>query len=466
MSYNEQIRDANDQIDALYIMKRSGQRVPFDRSKIINAIRKANHAMSMPSEQLSDDAIETIATNIQRLTKHTNRDFSVEEIQNLVENELMESGKHNLARAYITYRYTHNERRKASTLDNRIKALIEGTSEDAKQENSNKNPTILSVQRDYMAGEWSRHYTETELLPPDIVEAHKDGIIHFHDSDYFAQHEHNCELINLDDMLQNGTKLSGTPIYKPRSFRTACNLASQIVSSVASLQFGGQTITLSHLASFVDVSRQKIRKRLMEECKAEHIDASFEQICNMAEKELAKEIEDGCQIIQYQLITLQTTNGQAPFVTVFMYLHEVPEGQLRDDLATIIEVMLRQRYQGINTGNGVFLTPAFPKLIYVLQEDNIDPGTPYYYLTELAAKCTAKRMVPDYISEKIMLELKGDVYPVMGCRSALTPDRFSETYGNIANAKNYEEGKHKYYGRFNQGRHYAPYPCERVMTSH
>ena len=451
MSYNEQIRDANDQIDALYIMKRSGQRVPFDRSKIINAIRKANHAMSMPSEQLSDDAIETIATNIQRLAKHTNRDFSVEEIQNLVENELMESGKHNLARAYITYRYTHNERRKASTLDNRIKALIEGTSEDAKQENSNKNPTILSVQRDYMAGEWSRHYTETELLPPDIVEAHKDGIIHFHDSDYFAQHEHNCELINLDDMLQNGTKLSGTPIYKPRSFRTACNLASQIVSSVASLQFGGQTITLSHLASFVDVSRQKIRKRLMEECKAEHIDASFEQICNMAEKELAKEIEDGCQIIQYQLITLQTTNGQAPFVTVFMYLHEVPEGQLRDDLATIIEVMLRQRYQGINTGNGVFLTPAFPKLIYVLQEDNIDPGTPYYYLTELAAKCTAKRMVPDYISEKIMLELKGDVYPVMGCRSALTPDRFSETYGNIANAKNYEEGKHKYYGRFNQG---------------
>lgn len=451
MSYNEQIRDANDQIDALYIMKRSGQRVPFDRSKIINAIRKANHAMSMPSEQLSDDAIETIATNIQRLAKRTNRDFSVEEIQNLVENELMESGKHNLARAYITYRYTHNERRKASTLDNRIKALIEGTSEDAKQENSNKNPTILSVQRDYMAGEWSRHYTETELLPPDIVEAHKDGIIHFHDSDYFAQHEHNCELINLDDMLQNGTKLSGTPIYKPRSFRTACNLASQIVSSVASLQFGGQTITLSHLAPFVDVSRQKIRKRLMEECKAEHIDASFEQICNMAEKELAKEIEDGCQIIQYQLITLQTTNGQAPFVTVFMYLHEVPEGQLRDDLATIIEVMLRQRYQGINTGNGVFLTPAFPKLIYVLQEDNIDPGTPYYYLTELAAKCTAKRMVPDYISEKIMLELKGDVYPCMGCRSFLTPDRFSETYGNIANAKNYEEGKHKYYGRFNQG---------------
>lgn len=451
MSYNEQIRDANDQIDALYIMKRSGQRVPFDRSKIINAIRKANHAMSMPSEQLSDDAIETIATNIQRLAKHTNRDFSVEEIQNLVENELMESGKHNLARAYITYRYTHNERRKASTLDNRIKALIEGTSEDAKQENSNKNPTILSVQRDYMAGEWSRHYTETELLPPDIVEAHKEGIIHFHDSDYFAQHEHNCELINLDDMLQNGTKLSGTPIYKPRSFRTACNLASQIVSSVASLQFGGQTITLSHLAPFVDVSRQKIRKRLMEECKAEHIDASFEQICNMAEKELAKEIEDGCQIIQYQLITLQTTNGQAPFVTVFMYLHEVPEGQLRDDLATIIEVMLRQRYQGINTGNGVFLTPAFPKLIYVLQEDNIDPGTPYYYLTELAAKCTAKRMVPDYISEKIMLELKGDVYPCMGCRSFLTPDRFSETYGNIANAKNYEKGKHKYYGRFNQG---------------
>lgn len=451
MSYNEQIRDANDQIDALYIMKRSGQRVPFDRSKIINAVRKANHAMSMPSEQLSDDAIETIATNIQRLAKRTNRDFSVEEIQNLVENELMESGKHNLARAYITYRYTHNERRKASTLDNRIKALIEGTSEDAKQENSNKNPTILSVQRDYMAGEWSRHYTETELLPPDIVEAHKDGIIHFHDSDYFAQHEHNCELINLDDMLQNGTKLSGTPIYKPRSFRTACNLASQIVSSVASLQFGGQTITLSHLAPFVDVSRQKIRKRLMEECKAEHIDASFEQICNIAEKELAKEIEDGCQIIQYQLITLQTTNGQAPFVTVFMYLHEVPEGQLRDDLATIIEVMLRQRYQGINTGNGVFLTPAFPKLIYVLQEDNIDPGTPYYYLTELAAKCTAKRMVPDYISEKIMLELKGDVYPCMGCRSFLTPDRFSETHGNIANAKNYEEGKHKYYGRFNQG---------------
>lgn len=450
MSYNKQIREAN-QTDCLYILKRSGQRVIFNKNKIIEAIRKANKAISITSEQLPEEKIQEIATNIQRLAANTNRDFSVEEIQNLVENELMTTGKHNLARAYITYRYTHNQKRNASTLDNRIKSLIEGTSEDVKQENSNKNPTILSVQRDYMAGEWSRHYTENELLPPDILEAHKDGIIHFHDTDYFAQHEHNCELINLDDMLQNGTKLSGTPIYKPKSFRTACNLASQIVSSVASLQYGGQTITLSHLAPFVDISRQKIRKRLTETFNNEGIDIPFQKICDIAEKELKKEIEDGCQIIQYQLITLQTTNGQAPFVTVFMYLHEVPEGQLRDDLATIIETMLKQRHQGINTGDGTFLTPAFPKLIYVLQDDNIDPGTPYYYLTELAARCTTKRMVPDYISEKIMLKLKGDVYPCMGCRSFLTPDRFSETYKNLANAKNYKENTHKYYGRFNQG---------------
>ena len=379
-------------------------------------------------------------------------DFSVEEIQDMVENAIMSKEKYNLARAYITYRYVHNERRNGNTLDKRIIAILENDSEDAKEENSNKNPTVLSVQRDYMAGEWSRHYTEEYLLPKDIMEAHREGIIHFHDSDYFAQHEGNCCLINLEDMLENGTKLSDTPIYRPRSFATACTLTSQIVSSVASSQYGGQTITLSHLAPFVDVSRQKIRTRLIKEFAEEGISADLDKIDHITEQELRKEVEAGCQTIQYQLITLQTTNGQAPFVTVFMYLNEVPEGQLRDDLALIIEVMLKQREAGIQTGNGIALTPAFPKLIYVLQENNIDPGTPYYHLTELAAACTAKRMVPDYISEKIMIELKGDTYPCMGCRSFLTPDRFTDAgIGNIAHAKNWKRGKHKYYGRFNQG---------------
>lgn len=412
--YDEDLRDAN-QTENLYIMKRSGKRVPFDQQKIIQAIRKANGDMSIPSDTLPEKDIQEIALGIKKSAGRAGRDFSVEEIQDMVENAIMSKEKYNLARAYITYRYVHNERRNGNTLDKRIIAILENDSEDAKEENSNKNPTVLSVQRDYMAGEWSRHYTEEYLLPKDIMEAHREGIIHFHDSDYFAQHEGNCCLINLEDMLENGTKLSDTPIYRPRSFATACTLTSQIVSSVASSQYGGQTITLSHLAPFVDVSRQKIRTRLIKEFAEEGISADLDKIDHITERELRKEVEAGCQTIQYQLITLQTTNGQAPFVTVFMYLNEVPEGQLRDDLALIIEVMLKQREAGIQTGNGIALTPAFPKLIYVLQENNIDPGTPYYHLTELAAACTAKRMVPDYISEKIMMELKGDTYPCMGC---------------------------------------------------
>lgn len=436
----------------LHIIKRSGKRMPFETSKIHNAIQKANDAIAIHSEQLTENEIYQITDRIYKMALKAGRDFSVEEIQDKVEDELMALRKYALARSYITYRYTHNQQRNANTLDKRIKALIENESEDAKQENSNKNPTILSVQRDYMAGEWSRHYTDEYLLPSDIKQAHQDGIIHFHDSDYFAQKEHNCCLINLDDMLQNGTRLSGTPIYKPKSFATACNLASQIIAQVASAQYGGQTITLSHLAPFVDISRQKLKTRLSKEMTDAGIPFTHEQLNTIVNTELRKEIEAGCQTIQYQLITLQTTNGQAPFVTLFMYLHEVPEGQIRDDLAIIIEVMLRQRYEGIDNSKGIKLTPAFPKLIYVLQEDNINKNAPYYYLTELAAKCTTKRMVPDYISEKIMLKLKGDVYPCMGCRSFLTPDRFTNNdIPNIAHAMNYEPGKHKYYGRFNQG---------------
>jgi ribonucleoside-triphosphate reductase len=339
-----------------------------------------------------------------------------------------------------------------SDIDQKIAGVVERDNEEVKQENSNKNPTILSVQRDYMAGEWSRYYTNQYLLPDDILQAHKEGIIHFHDADYFAQHMHNCDLVNLDDMLQNGTCISGTRIDKPHSFVTACTVASQIVAQVASSQYGGQTITMSHLAPFVDISRKRIAKRLGEEFKTAGIETTDEKFNELVESELRKEVESGCQTIQYQLITLQSTNGQAPFVTVFLYLHEVPEGQLRDDLALIIEIMLKQRILGVKDRTGAYITPAFPKLIYVLQDDNIDPGTPYYYLTELAAKCTAKRMVPDYISEKKMKELKGDVYPCMGCRSFLTPDRFTDAgIGNIANAKDFVPGQHKYYGRFNQG---------------
>lgn len=451
--YDENL-DGNMGIEEIkvHVMKRSGERVPFDKEKIKAAIVKANKEEGIPTERLSEQQIDDIVTGIEKDAWNADRDLSVEEIQDKVEDALMGSGKSKVARLYITYRYKHNEMRKMSNIDQKIAGVVERDNEEVKQENSNKNPTVLSVQRDYMAGEWSRYYTGRYLLPEDITDAHKEGVIHFHDADYFAQHMHNCCLVNLEDMLQNGTCISGTHIDSPKSFATACTVASQIVAQVASSQYGGQTITMSHLAPFVDISRQKIRKRLGSELEAAGVRIDDEKFNEIVEKEVRKEVESGCQTIQYQLITLQSTNGQAPFVTVFMYIHEAPEGQTRDDLALIIEVMLNQRILGVKDKNGVFITPAFPKLIYVLQEDNIKEGTPYFYLTELAARCTARRMVPDYISEKKALELKGDVYPCMGCRSFLTPDRFTDAgVGNVAEALNYKEGKHKYYGRFNQG---------------
>ncbi len=454
MMYYDETLDGNMSVDEpkICVMKRSGERVPFDREKIVQAVKSANNEVGIASERLTEEEINGIAYGIYKDAVNAGRDLSVEEIQDKVEDALMASGKFRVARLYITYRYKHAEVRKMSDIDQKIAGVVERDNEEVKQENSNKNPTILSVQRDYMAGEWSRYYTNQYLLPDDILQAHKEGIIHFHDADYFAQHMHNCDLVNLDDMLQNGTCISGTRIDKPHSFVTACTVASQIVAQVASSQYGGQTITMSHLAPFVDISRKRIAKRLGEEFKTAGIETTDEKFNELVESELRKEVESGCQTIQYQLITLQSTNGQAPFVTVFLYLHEVPEGQLRDDLALIIEIMLKQRILGVKDRTGAYITPAFPKLIYVLQDDNIDPGTPYYYLTELAAKCTAKRMVPDYISEKKMKELKGDVYPCMGCRSFLTPDRFTDAgIGNIANAKDFVPGQHKYYGRFNQG---------------
>lgn len=399
----------------IYIMKRSGERVPFDKTKIIVAISKANAEVGIKSQQVSDDTIKMIANHIEQAAIDTNRDYSVEEIQDMVEDELMDTDKHMVARRYITYRYRHNQKRDNNGLDKRILAILQNKSDDAKEENSNKNTTIISVQRDYMAGEWSRYYTEEYLLPKEITEAHKLGIIHFHDSDYAAMSLHNCCLINLDDMLQNGTQISGTAIDRPKSFLTTCTVASQVIAQVASMQYGGQTISLAHIAPFVDVSRRKIRKRYRDEWTAIGIPFTEEQLEAFVAKELLKEVEAGCQTIQYQLITLQTTNGQAPFVSIFMYLNEVPEGQTRDDLALIIETMLKQRIKGIKDKTGHYITPAFPKLLYVLQEDNITEDGKYWYLTHLAAQCTAKRMVPDYISEKIMLELKGDVYPCMGC---------------------------------------------------
>lgn len=438
----------------LYVRKRSGERVAFDSEKIIKAINSANQDISIEAEKIDPALIQSISNEVKAYASTIDRDLSVEEIQDRVENDLMKSGKYAVARAYITYRYQHNEdrKKKKSDLDKKISSLIDLHNEDVKQENSNKNPTILSVQRDYMAGEWSRYYTNKYLLPEDIREANDNGLIHFHDADYFAQHRHNCDLINLEDRLQNGTCISGTHIDKPHSFLTACTVTSQIVAQVASSQYGGQSITLSHLAPFVNESRKKIAARLKAELSTSNIPVNQDQFNHLVEQEVYKEIEAGCQTIQYQLITLQSTNGQAPFVSVFMYLHEVPEGQTRKDLATIIEIRLKQRILGVKDRTGVYITPAFPKLIYVLQDDNIEPGTPYYYLTELAAKCTAKRRVPDYISEKKALELKGDCYPCMGCRSFLTPDRFTDKgIGNIANAENYHPNKHKYYGRFNQG---------------
>ena len=433
------------------IIKRNGSEVTFDVAKIENAIRKAN--MEVPEdERLTEREIRFASLNVTDECMESGHTVTVEEVQDLVEDQLMALDHFEVARKYIIYRYVQNQKRQKNTTDDKILALIECNNEEVKQENSNKNPTVVSVQRDYMAGEVSKDLTMRDLLPAEVVQAHEQGIIHFHDADYFAQHMHNCCLVNLDDMLQNGTCISGTHIDTPRSFATACTVASQIVAQVASSQYGGQTITLSHLAPFVDVSRKKIAKRLKSELSAAGVEIDDRQFRTLVEKEVRTEVESGCQTIQYQLITLQSTNGQAPFVTVFMYLHEVPEGQVRDDLALIIEVMLNQRILGVKDRSGVYITPAFPKLIYVLQEDNIREGTPYFYLTELAARCTAKRMVPDYISEKKALELKGDCYPCMGCRSFLTPDRFTATgIGNISGSRDYVEGQRKYYGRFNQG---------------
>lgn len=573
----------------LFIMKRSGERVPFEESKIVRAIEKANAEVTIPLEKMSEEKIEEIAAQIKRDAENAGRDLSVEEIQDKVEDSLMIAGYCTLARLYITYRYKHNLDRKKSTLDKKIESLINvkvnkdgsvsGGNDEVNQENSNKDTKVLSVQRDYMAGEWSREYTNRNLLPEDVVNAHRSGLIHVHDTDYMAQPEHNCFssktefvtrngvvsfadckdgqvvevldkdgvwreatvkcygkqklqnvilkkddeeklvsctanhrwilsdetvttalkegdvlyghlwkvdsittcdgaledvwcveepvthsftlaggivtgnccLINLEDMLQNETCISGTKIERPKSFMTASTVASQIIAQVASSQYGGQTISLAHLAPFVDISRQKILKRLSKEMSDIGIEVTEEKLKELAEKEVRKEVENGCQTLQYQLITLQTTNGQAPFVTVFMYLNEAKNEREKEDLALLIEVMFKQRMLGVKDSSGYYITPAFPKLIYCLQEDNISEDGKYWYLTELAAKCTAKRMVPDYISEKKMLELKGDVYPSMGCRSFLTPDRCSEKVGNIAHALNYEEGKHKYYGRFNQG---------------
>ncbi|MBR1482913.1 MAG: anaerobic ribonucleoside-triphosphate reductase [Ruminococcus sp.] len=432
------------------IIKRNGSEETFNIEKIINAIRKANNAADVPS--LTEEQIADVADYVEYKCNKIKRAVSVEEIQDMVEDQLMAKGAFELARRYVRYRYNRSLVRKANTTDNRILSLIECNNEEVKQENSNKNPTVNSVQRDYMAGEVSRDLTRRILLSPDIVEADKQGLIHFHDSDYFAQHMHNCDLVNLEDMLQNGTVISDTLIEKPHSFSTACNIATQIIAQVASNQYGGQSISLTHLAPFVQISREKIRKETLAEIAEMGVEISEEKMNAIVEERLRKEVNRGVQTIQYQVVTLLTTNGQAPFVTVYMYLNEAEDEQQKADLALIIEETLKQRYQGVKNEAGVWITPAFPKLIYVLEEDNISEDSKYWYLTELAAKCTAKRMVPDYISEKVMLELKGDVYTCMGCRSFLTPDRFTDAgVGNIANAGNYVEGKHKYYGRFNQG---------------
>ena len=433
------------------IIKRNGSEATFDIVKIIAAVTKANNVVS-EDERLTPMQIRRIAESVENSCLSMNRALSVEEIQDLVENQIMAHGAFEVAKNYITYRYTRTLVRKSNTTDEKILSLIESNNEEVKQENSNKNPTVNAVQRDYMAGEVSKDLTARVLLPQDIVDAHNEGIIHFHDADYFAQHMHNCDLVNLEDMLQNGRVISGTLIEKPHSFSTACNIATQIIAQIASNQYGGQSISLTHLAPFVDISRQKIRRSVLEEIKSFGVQPSEEAITNVVETRLRDEIRRGVQTIQYQVVTLLTTNGQAPFITVFMYLNEARSEQEKRDLAVIIEEMLEQRYQGVKNEQGVWVTPAFPKLIYVLEEDNIHDDSPYYYLTQLAAKCTARRMVPDYISEKKMLELKGDVYPCMGCRSFLTPDRFTDAgVGNIANAGNYVPGKHKYYGRFNQG---------------
>ena len=433
------------------IIKRSGSENEFDADKIIAAISKAN--TEVPTmERLSEEQIAEIASNVESICEEMHRALNVEEIQDLVEDQIMNKRAFALARKYITYRYNRALVRKSNSTDKQILSLIECDNEEVMQENSNKNPVINSTQRDYMAGEVSRDLSARILLPKDIVKAHQEGLIHFHDSDYYAQHMHNCDLVNLEDMLQNGTVITGTLIEKPHSFATACNIATQIVAQVASNQYGGQSISLAHLAPFVQTSRVKIRKIVKTEMESIGFEPTQEQLDKIVEDRLRDEIRRGVQTIQYQVVTLLTTNGQAPFVTVFMYLGEAKNDQERHDLAMIIEETLRQRIQGVKNEKGVWVTPAFPKLIYVLEEQNIHEDSPYWYLTKLAAECTAKRMVPDYISEKKMRELKGDVYTCMGCRSFLTPDRFTDAgIGNIANAKNYQPGKHKYYGRFNQG---------------
>ena len=433
------------------IIKRNGAEVPFDIQKIEVAVTKANNSVA-EADRMTPVQIGRIAESVELQCQKMNRAPTVEEIQDMVEHHIMAHGAFEVAKHYITYRYTRSLVRKANTTDDKILSLIECNNEEAKQENSNKNPVVNSTQRDYMAGEVSRDITNRLLLPQDIVEAHEEGIIHFHDTDYFAQHMHNCDLVNLEDMLQNGTVITGTMIEKPHSFATACNIATQIVAQVASNQYGGQSISLTHLAPFVEVSRQKIRRIVLAEMASIGVDPGEEKIHELVEARLREEIRRGVQTIQYQVVTLLTTNGQAPFITVFMYLNEARDEREKKDLAMIIEEMLLQRYQGVKNEQGVWVTPAFPKLIYTLEEDNIHEDSPYWYLTELAAKCTARRMVPDYISEKKMKELKGDVYTCMGCRSFLTPDRFTDAgIGNVANAGNYEPGKHKYYGRFNQG---------------
>ena len=441
------------------IIKRSGIEVTFDIDKIVNAINGANLEAS-EADRLTDEQVVAAARNVEQACAAAGHTVSVEEIQDMVEDQIMALERYEVARRYIIYRYVQGLKRTKNTTDDKILSLIECNNEEVKQENSNKNPTVNSVQRDYMAGEVSKDLTQRVLLPEDVVAAHNEGLIHFHDSDYFAQHMHNCDLVNLEDMLQNGTVISGTLIERPHSFSTACNIATQIIAQVASCQYGGQSISLTHLAPFVEVSRQKIRRQVEAELAELGVEAPQDKVADVVETRLRDEIRRGVQTIQYQVVTLMTTNGQAPFVTVFMYLNEARTDSEKRDLAMIIEETLRQRYEGVKNEAGVWITPAFPKLIYVLEEDNITEGAPYFYLTELAAKCTAKRMVPDYISEKKMREYKlskgetegnGDCYTCMGCRSFLTPDRSGNGYDNVARAKNYEPGKPKYYGRFNQG---------------
>ena len=441
------------------VIKRNGSEVTFDVTKIVNAISKANQEVK-PELRLTQDQILEASRNATAQCEACGHAPTVEEIQDMVEDQLMGFQAYEVARRYIIYRYVHRLKRTSNTTDDKILSLIECNNEEVKQENSNKNPVVNSVQRDYMAGEVSKDLTMRMLLPTDVVDAHEQGLIHFHDSDYFVQHMHNCDLVNLEDMLQNGTVISGTLIEKPHSFSTACNIATQIIAQVASCQYGGQSISLAHLAPFVDVSRRRIRRQVIDELNSFGIEPGREQLAKVVEDRVRDEIRRGVQTIQYQVVTLMTTNGQAPFVTVFMYLGEAKNEQEKHDLAMIIEETLRQRYEGVKNEAGVWITPAFPKLIYTLEPDNLAEGAPYFYLTKMAAKCTARRMVPDYISEKKMKEYKlskgevegeGDTYTCMGCRSFLTPDRSGNGYDNVANAGNYEPNKPKYYGRFNQG---------------